>query len=248
MALVVDEEHPGTAEAVWLATPRLSSLTPLQVRLPRRVALVAPHPDDEVLGAGGLLQQISRAGVKTELVAVTDGEASHPDEDRGDVAAKRAAESRLALARLGCAGVFIRRLHFPDGSVTAGEDRLAELLSRLLVPGDLCVAPWRSDGHPDHDATGRAAYVAACSVGVPILEYLVWAWHWATPESQAVPWDHCRRLDLAAEQTVRKRWATRAFASQIRPRTEGRGAEPVLPGPVLQRFWRPFEVYIETVL
>jgi hypothetical protein len=43
-----------------------------------RVVVVAPHPDDEIIGSGALLSALSRRGIPIVLIAVTDGEASHP--------------------------------------------------------------------------------------------------------------------------------------------------------------------------
>ena len=85
----------------------------------------------------------------------------------------------------------------------------------------------------------------AASTRTSILEYLVWAWHWATPESTDVPWHRCVRLELGRRQAARKRWATHAFATQIRPFGPDHGGRPLLPDSVLRRFWRPFEVFIE---
>ena len=78
MELVVDDLHPGTNERTWLGARQLAALRPLHQWRPRRLVVVAPHPDDEVLGAGGLLQYMGRVGVEMVVVAVTDGEASHP--------------------------------------------------------------------------------------------------------------------------------------------------------------------------
>jgi LmbE family N-acetylglucosaminyl deacetylase len=246
--LVVDDLHPGTDEQTWLSGSRLGALLPFQQRRPGRLIVVAPHPDDEVLAAGGLLQQMQQAGVETVLVAVTDGEASHPGGgiQGHDLIARRIEERRVALRRLGCGSVRVERLCLPDGSVAEQSQYLTDELSRLLRPDDLCVAPWRSDGHPDHDATGRAAIAAACLSGARVLEYLVWAWHWATPDDAFIPWGRCRRLDLPRRQIARKRWATYAFTSQIRTLDNDDAGPPVLTDSVLRRFWRPFEVFIET--
>ena len=122
--------------------------------------------------------------------------------------------------------------------------RLVDVLSDLLGPDDLCLTPWRADGHPDHDATGAGTLAAAAVTNTPVLEYLVWAWHWAAPDSSAVPWSRCRRLDLGRREVARKRWATYAFTSQIAPRRSELGGGPVLADPILRRFWRPFEVFI----
>jgi LmbE family N-acetylglucosaminyl deacetylase len=248
--LVLDDLHPGTDERTWLEAPQLALLRPLHQRRLRRLVVVAPHPDDEVLGAGGLLQYVAGTGVETVVVAITDGEASHP-EARAlgcDLEEMRAIETRVALDRLGCGSVRVERLGLPDGRVVEEAERLTDVLGHLFGPDDLCLSPWRSDGHPDHDASGRAAVAAARLTRTPVLEYLVWAWHWATPESAVIPWSQCRRLNLGRRQAARKRWATCAFTSQIKPLGPDYDGRPLLPASVLRRFWRPFEVFIETEL
>jgi LmbE family N-acetylglucosaminyl deacetylase len=244
--LVVDDLHPGTDERTWLGGGRLAGLPSLRERRLRRLVVVAPHPDDEVLGAGGLLQEMEHAGIEMVVVAVTDGEASHPGVSNShDLAARRIGETRTALHRLGCDSVRVQRLGLPDGSVAEQGQHLTDALVQLLGPDDLCLAPWRSDGHPDHDASGRAAVAAARLTGAHLLEYCVWTWHWATPDHEDIPWQRCRRLDLERAQVARKRWATYAFTSQIRPLGEAKDGKPILTAPVLRRFWRPFEVFVE---
>jgi LmbE family N-acetylglucosaminyl deacetylase len=181
------------------------------------------------------------------VVAVTDGEASHPRaQSLGlDVASTRAREAQVALKRLACGPMHVLRLGLPDGAVSNDVSRLTSAISDLLRPSDLCLTPWRSDGHPDHNATGGAAVAAAHVSGTPVLEYPIWAWHWSTPEDPSVPWPRCRRLDLSRRQVARKRWATSAFVSQIRPCGSEARTGPVLSDSVLRRFWRPFEMFIE---
>ncbi len=247
MELVVDELHPGTDERTWFAGGTLAALQPLCLTRPRRLVVVAPHPDDEVLGAGGLLQQMSRVGVAITVVAVTDGEASQAATApalRIDLGKRRSIETRVALDRLGCRSVNVRRLHLPDGAVVNHAADLTDVLCNLLMPDDLCLTTWRSDGHPDHEATGHATVDAARSVGATVLEFPIWAWHWATPTGAGPPWTRCRRWDLNARQRARKRWATYAYSSQIRGAEECDEPGPVLPDHVLRRFWRPFEVFI----
>ena len=247
MDLVVDAMHVGTDERTWLTSRRLAELPPLRIAPPGRLVIVAPHPDDEVLGAGGLLQSMHDLGVELEVVAVTDGEGSHPLAHASgvDIASRRALESAVALDRLRCRPVAITRLGLHDGEVASEIGRLTEVLSDLLGPDDLCLTPWRSDGHPDHDAAGAATLAAAAATGTPVLEYLVWTWHWASPDDVIVPWANCRRFDLNSAQRARKRWAIEAFTSQVSRRDSELQEEPVLPESVLQRFRRPFEVFIE---
>ena len=69
MELIVDDHHPGTDERTWLGTSRLTELPRLSEWRPRRLVVVAPHPDDEVLGAGGLLGYMADVGVETTVVS-----------------------------------------------------------------------------------------------------------------------------------------------------------------------------------
>jgi LmbE family N-acetylglucosaminyl deacetylase len=232
----------GTAEEVWRAWPAMRDWPVLSLDdLPGPPLVVAPHPDDEVLGVAGLM---ARAGA-AELVAVTDGEASHPGSTvhtRTGLALLRRAETAEALRRLGLADTPVHRLGHPDGAVD--EAALTESLTDLLTPGRWCLATWRGDGHPDHEAVGRAAARACALTGARLLEYPVWAWHWASPDDGRVPWSRARRVDLAPEHRAAKAAAIRAFPSQIAPLGPAAADAAILPPHVLARFARPFEVVL----
>jgi LmbE family N-acetylglucosaminyl deacetylase len=135
-------------------------------------------------------------------------------------------------------------LGLPDGQVAGHVEQLADALSERGRRDDLWVAPWTRDGHPDHDACGRVASEVAEERGVRSLGYLVWAWHWADPNREDLPWDRCVGLALDQASVVRKLWAIRAFRSQIRP-LGADGDDPVLPPAVLRRFQRRMEVFVD---
>lgn len=248
MKLVVDDSHLGTPEAAWQRSSNLGELPALSLGRPRRVIVVAPHPDDEILGAGGVLQTAIASGVPVEVVAVTDGEGSHPGATPTQATRLReirTRESVLALRRLGLAVPRVTRLGCPDGRVSDVEDQVRAALEALGDEDDLWLAPWWIDGHPDHDACGRAASNAGAQLGLRVLHYLVWAWHWADPLREDLPWAQCRRFDFDRKSAERKRWSIEAFASQIRRRGPDAGDAPVLPPTVLTRFERSFEVFVE---
>ena len=73
-------EGEGTPDASWQAWGGLQDLPPVSaaalVPPGRRAVIVAPHPDDEVLACGGLLQMLAAQGSPMVLVAVTDGTGS----------------------------------------------------------------------------------------------------------------------------------------------------------------------------
>jgi LmbE family N-acetylglucosaminyl deacetylase len=247
MSLIVDADHPGTTEAEWSASSRLLELPLVDVPTANRALVVAPHPDDEVLGAGGLVHRLLAGSVDMEVLAVTDGEASHPLSAVAraiDLAAVRTAEVVTALRHLGWDQPKVSRLCIPDGHVDAFEDEVAEAVRLRLGPGDLCIAPWARDGHPDHDAVGRASQAVSVEVGAIWLGYLVWAWHWAHPMDAVLPWERLGRVDLGPGERDAKQRAVHAFRSQVQPLGPDPEDAPVLPPAVLRRFARGYEVYV----
>ena len=71
-------DRPGTAEQSWESWLDLRHLPAADPLAWPSVAVVAAHPDDEVLGVGGTMAMLAAAGARLRLIAVTDGEASHP--------------------------------------------------------------------------------------------------------------------------------------------------------------------------
>jgi LmbE family N-acetylglucosaminyl deacetylase len=207
------------------------------------LTVIAPHPDDETLGLGATIATLCAAGVDVQVVSVSDGGASYPglgEAARTELEGVRRAELRRSLDALG-AGEPIT-LGVPDGELAQHEHwltlRIAELLTAFPA-GRWCAATWRGDGHPDHEATGRAAAAAAAHTGAVLVEYPVWMWHWAVPGDPAVPWDRARRIELTGHALDAKAVAVRAFSSQISP-PEDVGA--VLTPAVLQRLLAVGEV------
>ena len=230
-------DRPGTAEPAWVSWPGLRSLPPVDPLAWPSVVVVAAHPDDEVLGAGGTIAMLAAAGVRLRLIAVTDGEASHPGADPARLGQVRAAERAVALDALGAGSAEVIRLGFPDTGLAARGGELTAILREHCAGFGVCLAPWDRDAHADHEAAGRAARRA----GLPVLSYPIWMWHWAIPADARVPWRRAGQIPLPPEVTARKRSALGAFASQLTDR--GAGTGPVLPGGFVAHFTRPQEVF-----
>ncbi len=218
-------DAPGTPESEWRAWDGLSRLPVLDLDAWRSVAVVAAHPDDEVLGVGGLLALLADRGVRLRLIAVTDGEASHPGQDVGP---RRVAESAAALKHLGACETV--RLGLPDSQVD--EDELRRLLPDLLDGFDVCLAPWEQDVHRDHEAAGHAALACAEEV----WRFPIWTWHWARPADPRLPWESAVQVPLPPPAAKRKRAAIACFTSQFE------GPDPILPPGIVAHFNRGQEV------
>jgi LmbE family N-acetylglucosaminyl deacetylase len=239
----------GTAARAWRGDAALAGVddTDALALVPpgARLVVVAPHPDDEILACGGLLQLLAADGPPALLVAVTDGEASHPGSPAWPPERLRSARPQETLAALDCLGIAtpsVLRLGIPDGGVTARETGLARRLAEVLAPGDVVLTTWRYDGHPDHEATARACAAAAAGCGARLLEAPIWGWHWSTPADGAMPLAQARKLPLPDAVLARKRAAMACFHSQVLP-DASRAAEPVVPAHALERILMPFELY-----
>jgi LmbE family N-acetylglucosaminyl deacetylase len=230
-------DAPGTGEETWAGWPELGAFPAVDITRWRSAVIIAAHPDDEVLGAGGLIAALAATGARLRLVAVTDGEASHPGHPApGELAQRRIDETAAALRVLGAERTEVIRLRLPDSGVESREAHIAARLAALASGFDVCLAPWVHDAHPDHEAVGRAARQA----GTPLLFYPVWMWHWSFPGDPAVPWDHAVQVPLAPGIAARKRLAIQCFHSQLSLRD---GTGPVLSPETIAHFTREAEVF-----
>lgn len=221
-----------TAPAVW---DRWAAGLDLLLLEPEHVVVVAPHPDDETLGCGGLVASLVERGAEVTIVTVSDGGASHLAQP--DLANWRRKEQAAAVAALGCRAQPVW-LGLPDGHLGAFADHVRSALVGPLRDADLIVAPWSGDGHPDHEIVGRASQQAAPR-RARFVSYPVWLWRWGTPAD--VAHERCVRLDLAPSAQRAKATAMGCFPSQT---TELAG-DVIVDSAMLDRFARPFEVLID---
>ncbi len=157
----------------------------------RRLLVLAPHPDDESLGCGGLLAATAAAGLDLRVVVVSDGAASHPGSRThppARLAALRQQEARQAVAALGLdARLGIAFLGLPDAAVPAAGEGFDQAVQRLLALADglpsCVVAPWRHDPHGDHAATAAMARALLPMLprGSSLYSYPVWGLAHAYP-------------------------------------------------------------------
>jgi LmbE family N-acetylglucosaminyl deacetylase/GT2 family glycosyltransferase len=120
-----------------------------------RLLVLAPHPDDEVIGCGGLIALHLSDRRPVRVVIATDGaEATGSSGDRGTYIVTREEESRRGLELLGGA-TEIDFLRFPDRQL---DDSVAEKIREHLLSfrPDLVCVPSPIEIHPDHLALSRA--------------------------------------------------------------------------------------------
>lgn len=243
-----DHRDPGTSAAAWAT--RLHELD-LPVwdgwRHATGVVVLSPHPDDESLGAGGIIAAAAAAGIPVEVLLVTLGEGSHPDSPTTtpeELAPRREAEFIDAVGRLHPT-VGYDVLHIPDGGLDAERARIAERLRAAVATAGsrpLIIAPWRGDGHRDHRIAGELATALATELDLALVEFPIWLWHWADTDDATLPWAEARIVPLDAAAHGAKIAAMDAYPSQTEPLSDAPGDEAIVDHHHLQHYARRFEV------
>lgn len=121
--------------------------------------VIAPHPDDEVLGCGGTIARIAQEGVEIHVAVVTRG---RPPAFTEEVIEKVRAEARAAHCHLGVKKTYW--LDFPAAQLSETPHAtlnaaLADLV-RELRPSTLLI-PFLGDMHLDHQLIFMSALVSA---------------------------------------------------------------------------------------
>ena len=236
-----DPGERGTADTEWR---HLLDSAEIWRPVTEELLVVAPHPDDETLGAGGLMREWREAGGRVVVASVTDGEAAYPSWPA--LANIRRRELAAAVFLLCGTGARIVRLGVADGRVAHSAQRLRDLLGQLLHPGITIVSPYERDGHPDHEAVGEVCRELAVANDLPIVRYPIWAWHHRKPvELQHAPWV---RFPLAGQTRTRKALAAGCFLSQRLAPESGLDSDgawaPIVPDHVMPYFDRPYEAFL----
>lgn len=147
----------------------------------RTVLVLAPHPDDEIIGCGGTLARLIQAGVRVTQIQATDGSdsaalANAPEEVRQQA---RLDEAARVAGTLGIAETEYWRED--NRAFRHSEALVARLASRIERDKPALVfVPFVADYHPDHltlehilaDALERAGAAAA---GAEVMNYEVWS-------------------------------------------------------------------------
>jgi LmbE family N-acetylglucosaminyl deacetylase len=194
-----------------------------------KVLVIAPHPDDESLGTGGLLQRIFTQKIPVRILFATNGE-NNPwaqrywerrwrvgPVERARWGQRRREEAFKAICTLGGKPDCARFLNLPDLGTTRllmqSDRELSVLLTKEIQEWAPTVAliPTMHDAHPDHSALSVAFSLALESVGgspIRIWEYLV-------HEPRVPMTQEPVKLHLNADEVDRKRRAILCHETQV---------------------------------
>lgn len=199
------------------------------------VLVVAAHHDDEVLGCGGVLARLARAGHDVHVAILGEGATCRLDD--GDEAAKAAlARLQQEQARRAAAILGARAVHFGDLPDNRFDSlplldvvRRVEALVREVGP-DLVLTHHHGDLNVDHAVTARAVLTAARPLPDRTTRAVLsfeapssTEWAFGLPGS---PFRPTLFVDIA-EHLQAKLEALAAYGDEMRPFPHPRSAEAV---------------------
>jgi N-acetylglucosamine malate deacetylase 1 len=188
----------------------------------RRILILVPHPDDEVVGCAAAIGRAKRQGAAVFALYLTDGclarETVWPwrRKRHADAVARRRAEAEAAAARLGLT---------PLGWATRPTRRLwrelpqvhAEIRDAIkaCAPDQLWV-PAYEGGNPDHDGLNALGRLFVDQLSV--LEFAEYNFFGGKARAQQFPFPDGSEqiIVLTTEEQARKRELLRLYASERR--------------------------------
>jgi LmbE family N-acetylglucosaminyl deacetylase len=218
----------------------------------RHVLVIAPHPDDESLGCGGLLAWAAATGHQPRVLFLTDGESSHPGsaafppERLGLV---RRTEAIAACRSLGMARTDVTFLGLPDAGLSAlcrvdkGEtiQAIRDWIS-LAGPAAVCVTA-SAESHGDHVAAYQLVKNALKGLRQHrFFSYPVWTWL-QPGDTSSLPVEGWR-IDVAAFHKQKQMAISRHASQHGGVITDAKKAF-VLPRALLERAYQHYEVLFD---
>ena len=219
----------------------------------RPILIIAPHPDDETLGCGGLIADTARKGVESVIAVMTDGARSHPN-SHSHPAEKlrdlREGEVRAAIETLGVQQPVIHFFRQPDGFLATSGPEADECLRRLVDLVDehgigSVFVTWGDDPHPDH----QAAYALALSIGrqrpeMKLFAYPIWGLTLPSHHVIATPYKSALRYEIR-QSRKQKRQAINCYQSQLGLVIQDDADGFSLSEEDIKRFCSDFEIFID---
>ena len=211
------------------------------------IIVIAPHPDDEIIGLGGFILRAVELSVKVHLVYLTDGEGSGVWSDSEEIGKQRISMSERVCGQLGITS--ITRFYLPDGILPLkGQNGFSESVKQLTelidyIKPDAVFATSPTDYWPfDHVACSDLAVEAVENSKTKPTRWFYWVWAWY----HIRPWQMCKlnfsnlfKIDIAEQLEEKKKF----MEMYLKPTTpDGKPWSGVLPEAMLYPFTKPVEI------
>ena len=213
-----------------------------EIALPESVLIIAPHPDDEAIGCGGLIARLCAEGQAPHVVVMTGGGGSlrgYSDMPESEVIKARRNLTLNSAKELGLPKSNIHFLDFVDGHIGDRPEsemrRLKDLIEQLKP--DAIFVPHSGEGWPDHINTRQIIL----NFQFPkVYEYCVWMWYYNVWN---LDWKNAFQFRMTDSEHVAKLKAVDAYIKPLAPC--GQPWSGVLPKPFIKANTTRRELYFK---
>lgn len=215
----------------------------------KKTLIIAPHPDDETFGCGGLIAQKIQNGTEVFVLFLTSGEKSLKTVLEKEIKQMRRQSATEAVRLLGVNESNLFWFDFPDGEIPrqGNEDfklakaKMAKIVNSMNI--EEIVAPHYLEGWSDHLAAYELAVEMSKESKQNIDLYLYWVWAWYYMEIKqmvTLPWRKMRLLSIKSVFIMKSQALDVYFGSKTK---NGELYMGNLPKVFLKAFKWPYEVY-----
>lgn len=219
--------------------------------------VIAPHPDDESLGCGGLIASLRKLDIAVHVIFTTDGSMSHPKSQNTTAIYRckvREQEAINALEILGVEDKYITFFRGQDSALPAeGETGFAGLVAQMkgiigTIQPQLILVPYEFDPHRDHRASWQITIAALSEYSeIEVWQYLIWLYTLGKDQDieplTNIP-GGIQYLPMGSYQKIKKK-AISEHKSQLSLQVFEDPDGFVLVDEVLQNFYGDKEYYIK---
>lgn len=215
-----------------------------QINISGKIIIIAPHPDDESLGCGGLIARLCAENNPPHIAVLTGGGGSL--RERSDISETEVVNARRKLTldsanQLGLPKGNIHFFDFKDGDIGAhSESEMSRLRIMIndLSPDNILV-PHNGEGWPDHLAA-RDIGIELAPENASVWEYCVWMWYYNV---WRLDWKNAAVLRMSDTEHSAKLRAVDAYVKPLAPC--GAPWSGVLPKPFLKANRSRTELYFK---
>ena len=189
------------------------------LKLNKNILIIAPHPDDEILGCAGLIQKSLEEGYHVNVIIMSGGGKSHSgccNITADELIKNRRDLSKDAAKIIGLPDKNLHFLDYPDGNIDYDNEETKQLQKLIFgINPRMIFIPHKGDGWRDHIQTAEIVKeLVAGNKSACIYEYCVWFWYY---NYWHIDWKNARILKMTKEQHLKKISAIDAYIKPLAP-------------------------------
>jgi len=210
------------------------------------ILIISPHPDDEILGCGGLISYMVKHHKTISIIFMTKGENVNKNISPEVLKVERTKLAKEALSSVGQSLDSIYFLNFRDSEINI-KDAETEKLNALInrINPQVVLVPHQLEGWNDHVQSNYIIRKLIQNRPIKLYEYCVWFWYTMPfPKVFTIKWHDARYFKMGKDTHKLKKEAIKIYMDETN--AEGLPYSGALPPVLLTSCsWRE-EIFFES--